>query len=543
MNAALTPALTPALHLAAVALTYWLLDIAIRRQTVMSALGLARRPRARLIAWILITLAAAAIMRWHHVPDAPVARLLMTGLTALLAWKVVTEDIDPVTDDRRIAERLALIGAAIGAWFNPALAVLALALLTRPFAQWRHHAILPIRALLAVLAHATAAHLLHALPIAPLRADMLVFFVLTLHASHYLSTAIAKASLGPRWSSWITDNRLHHLLASAYSWGWARFVPWPIWLRLIHLTARVERPAQALVFALELTAPLALYSIEAAWIFCAAWSAFHIGVVLLAGFWFWDWVGANLILALALTLLPPALADAAFGWSSVIAATLFIIAFPLRGRLWGPTALGWWDTPMTQRMYWRIEGASGRKYGLYNNFMCPHERLYGKVHGLFFAPATLITFHAGTVWHPDHRDAIHAAGPDPARLDAVRARHGITLRDERLATNHIAWLRRYLQAINRGAPKHILPRGLRWLKAPGSHLYSWGDLPPWRGQEPAMRCTLCYREEYFDGHRLVRLRDDEAITFDVDGDLPPCEPELSARATERMLMQAFWSAR
>lgn len=537
-------ALHHAAGFAVLATAYWLLDLAIRRGGLLRLTRL--DGRRGLMVWI--GLAAAGLIGWEQTAHPDVARLLGLGLTGFLAWKVGTKDIDVVTGETHAVERGLLVVAAAAAWFGPAGPLLALALLTRPFAQWRHHAILPMRALMGVAAYGLAAPAVHALrgPVdgLPITLDgvTLVAFVLVMHASHYLSTGIAKARLGPHWWSWVTDNRLHDLVAAAYGWGWARFVPWSAWSRVVGAVRRTERPLQALVFAVEIGAPLALVSREAAWVFCAAWSLFHVGVVLTAGFWFYDWVWANALLAAALYLLPAGAVDALLGWPTALAGLAFVLLFPMRDRLWGPTALGWWETPLIQRAHWIVEGESGRRYQLYGDFMCPHERLYAKVHGCFMAPQPLVTFHAGVVWSAAHRDAVQAAGPDRERLDALAARWGADARDAEYTRQHLAYLQRFLQAINSGVRKHVLPRGLRWLKSPGGHLYYWGDDPPFRGQERAVRCTVELREHYFDGETLVPVGVHRLATIEVDGDAPPCGPEPTARQMERYLMGALYTA-
>ncbi|MBK8266370.1 MAG: hypothetical protein IPK80_34215 [Nannocystis sp.] len=537
-------------RLVALSAGYWLLDVAIRRGGA-DRLVAAARSRHRLfepLVWAA-ALAALAAIGWEHVPHFEVARVLTLGLLALLIWKVVTEDIDPATGDGRTAARLGLIAAGVGACFRPALLVVGLLLLTRPFDAWRHHAILPLRAALATAAYVVVSGLAAALPAAalPYAPDgaTLVFLVATIHASHYASAGLAKLRLGRRWYSWVLENRIDHMAANAYAWGWGRRFAWPIWHRFVRALRFGRVPLQAGALALELLAPIALLAPEAAVAACILWSAFHLGVLACGGFWFWDWLGADLVLALAVFALPGPVREATFGWPAVVASVAFIAVFPMRNRLWGPTLLAWWETPFTQRFHWLVHGRSGRTYEVHGDFMGPHERLYAKIHACFMAPVPLITGHLGTVWDDDHRDAVRAAGADPDRLNAVRARHGVQPRDERLAENHLAYLRRFFGALNAGARKHVLPAPLRWLRAPGSHLYYGGDLPAYRGQEPVTGVTMRFREQYYDEEKLVTIRDEAVHTVTVDAAAAdqPCASEPLSRDVEIMLAEAFWRRR
>jgi hypothetical protein len=442
---------------------------------------------------------------------------VLTGtLVAFLGWKAATKDIDVVVGERHSVARLLILVSAVGVWWSPAFAFSAAFLFTTPFALWEHHATMPMRMLLATVAFLALSTALAPVPELMASAAVLVWFVVTIQISHYVITAIAKAWLGPRWSSWHRENHLHHIAASAYSWGWMRFLPWSTWRRVIHGVRRFEKPMQASVFAIEALAPLALLHPYAAVGMSVTWSCFHLGVFALSGLLFWDWILANLAVAGAILMLPQEVTALAFGPLQTVVGLLFLVAFPLRHKLWRPMPLGWWDTPFTQRVHWVAHGESGNAYGLYANFWSPHERLFGKVNACYLTPTPVMTYHLGEVWKHELRDALRAAGPDLFKLDAVRATYGIEPRSALLAENHVQYIRRLFHELNHGANKHALPRALRFLKAPGGQCFYWGDLPPYRGEEPITAVTLHYREEYYDGTTLARLRDEEILSIPID---------------------------
>jgi hypothetical protein len=270
--------------------------------------------------------------------------------------------------------------------------------------------------------------------------------------------------------------------------------------------------------------------------FCFAWAAFHIGVFALSGLLFWDWILADLALAVFVSLLPPASMGWAFGPGPVFAGLAFMAAFPLRHKLWKPMPLGWYDTPFTQRVHWRVRGVSGKIYGLYNDFMCPHERLYGKVNGCFLAPVPVVTYHLGEVWKPDLRAALAAAGPDLDRLEAVKARFGIRPVCAERSARHLAYLKRFFFELNRGARKRILPRALAWLKAPGDQIFYWGELPAYRRQEPVAEVTLHYREEYFDGAELRRMHEEQVAGVRIGSLAEPAQREATPKEIDDFLL-------
>lgn len=494
---------------------YWVVDVAVRRD---GWVGAARRIGLR-SHWFSIVLALAPLVLlapwWSWgLESLGWLRPPIWIVLGMLVWSAATKDFDVAAENPRYGPRLLLVASLLGVYFSPAFVWTTGLLLTMHFQTWEHHAAYPMRVVQAAMAYLLIAEL--AGPFGFGAPATFVFFVLTMQVSHYFITALAKMLLGRRWYSWVTENQIHHLAASAYSWGWARFLPWSTWRSVVRRVRRFEKPMQASAFSIELLAPLALLDWRLAVGFCVGWSIFHLGVFLLSGLLFWDWVVTNLALATLVLLLPSRVVDGAFGVGSALLGLLFLALFPLRHKLWKPMPLGWFDSPLTQRIHWTVQGQSGASYGLYNDFMCPHERLYGKVHGCFLVPTKVMTYHLGEVFKPDLRDAIRASGPDLEHLDEVRQRFGIHPSSEQLRERHVAYLQRFFARLNAGVRKRVLPHCLRFLKAPGGQLFYWGDLPAYRRQEPVSRVQLHYREEYFDGEELRRLRDECVLEFAVD---------------------------
>lgn len=513
------------LDLALLTVGYWVADKLVHQDGWLELWRKLRVERATIptAVWIVGLLPLSWFWRWEQLAQGDAIRLIAVALVAILTWKAVTMDVDPVANDRHGLQRLLLVGAAVGVWLSPACLLVAGFLLTTPFGVWEHHATMPMRVVQALMAYVVLAGTLA--PATPLFADaaVLFYFVLTIQISHYLITALAKALLGPRWYSWVTDNRLHHLAASAYSWGWARWWPWSTWRKVIRLLKVAEKPMQLSAFSVELLAPLALLHPYAAMAFCVGWSAFHMGVFSCSGLLFWEWALTNLAVAAAIFLLPDAVTAQLFGPLPAAVAVVFMLLFPLRHKLWKPMPLGWWDTPFTQRIHWHVHGVSGELYALYNDFMGPHERIYGKVNGCFLAPVPVVTYHLGEVWKHELRDALRDAGPDLERLAEVRQRFGIDPKNAAMTANHEAYLRRFFHEVNRGTSKSVLPSWLRWLKAPGGQLFYWGELPRFVGQEQAVRLSMVYREEYFDGEELQRLTNETVHEIDLTTPLPAAD--------------------
>jgi hypothetical protein len=504
---------------------YGALNHALRSDRIPDLLGRLRLPPEKGSDAVLLLLAAAGawLWPWSSVPEGTTLRLFAFPLAALLTWKAATEDIDVASGDARVRSRLLALVSLAGLWTGPSFLVPSLFLLSRRFEGWLHHGTLPLRHLLGVAAFALLAAPAGRLAGVEVGVAPYVFFALTLHTSHYFITGLAKGWLGPKWYSWVTDDRLHYIAASAYSWGWARFVPEKLYRKWLDVLRVLDRPFQAAAFGLEALAPLALLAPGATVGFAAGWAVFHLVVWLASGILFWEWIAANLLLGWMVASLPGAAVAGAFGWPQLGVAVALMALLPFRQKLWKPKPLAWWDTPLTQRVRWRVEGESGEMYGLYNDFMCPHERLYGRVHGCFLIREPVFTYHLGEVFKRDLRDEIWEMEGTTGEVDRLREAYGIELHDPAMERQHVEFLRRFFRRLNQGARKHVLPRGLRWLKAPGGQMFYWGELPPYRRQEPVRAVEILYREEFYDGEEFRFLREELLRRVEIDGEEPDAE--------------------
>lgn len=525
----------PALAALALGLAgFWLVDQVLRLQR-----GLRAVPRRggitqwrRVFVLLVIAAAGSVFVTGADTPLGLPVRLLIDVVVGLLTWKHVTQDVDVVVGDSLIRERLLLVGLAVLSHFFPFFLLPWLFLLLHSFAGWTHHGTLPVRLVMMVLG--TLALVVLPSKLAPEHAlsgrfgvnEAFLVLLVACHVSHYVIPALGKMRLGSRPWSWVLENRLHAVSAGAYSWGWARFLPEKKAVAVLRALAPLDRPLQLLTLLLEFGAVFVLFHELAFYEIVAGLIGMHLVIFLTTGILFWEWMIVDATLCETVHLLGPESASLVFSPQAGLACLAIVFLFPARGKLWRPVWLAWWDTPFTARVHWEVVGKSGKAYELYNDQLCPHERLYGRVHGYFLVDEPLITYHLGQVYPvevSEHhkksrvefetyeadelRDAVFATRGDRAALVALKAKHGAVRRDRTEEREHVRYLRRFLRAVARGERKHVLPRALRFLKAPGGQYYSWGALPAYRGQEPAKILRFRFRETFFDGERFVEVSD------------------------------------
>lgn len=478
--------------------------------------AIARRP-SRLI--LIASITPAVPLAFLSSPDPGPFRWFAMVVIALLTWQGATSDYD-VTEPigpQRLDKRLLLVLGAASCFWPPALLAW-MGVYCGKLRGWKHHAMMPLRLLKAYLAWFLVATFFET-PGSP-AALLLVLGCVSL--SHYVKPAWSKARLGSRPWSWAWHNRTHYLIASAYSWGWARFLRPETVSRVLRRARGLDRPVNVLAMVIEAAGLIAFLDRRLLLAVLAATAVFNVAVALASGILFWENIGTNIALAITVGLLLAAEYDAAFGWPAALLA-LAVLVLSAADLLWQPWHLGWWDSPFTARVHWQVETASGEQQGLYNGFMCPYEREFGRVLGYFLTSEPVLHDHLGIVWDRRLRDLIVHADGAQETLRHLKKTYGRVHKDEQQANEHVDFLTTMFSRLNNGVPKGPLPRPLRWLKAPGGQLYRWGDLPPYRGDEVVRRITIryeerCYRPATGD---FVLLADD--VLHEID--LVPPKPD------------------
>lgn len=436
-------------------------------------------------------------------PDAGPLRWVALLVVAIVTWRCATIDYDmrwPQAPQDR--DRLLLIGLAFAAAAWAPLLLLWLTVACGRLMAWQHHAMMPLRVLKGYLAwFLVAAGVAAMVPVTPpawTRAALLLVLG-SVSLSHYVKPAWSKVRLGPRWWSWAWENHLHYLIAAAYSWGWARFVPRAVVQRVLRLVRPLDRPLNLATMVVEWAPLVAFLDRRLLVAALAATAVFHVVIVVCSGIFFWESLCTNAALAVVVARLHGAGYAPAFGpWPALFACATFLLCTV--DLLWQPFHLGWWDTPFTARILWQVETASGRIQGLYNNYMCPFEREFGRYAGYFLSREPVLHGPLGGVFDLAVRDRIVAAGADPVALSRLKEAYGKVRWDPVMGERHVDYLCAMFTRLNGGARKGPLAGRLRWLKAPGGQLFYWGDLPPYRGEEPVRRIVIrCQDRCYIPG--------------------------------------------
>ena len=186
-------------------------------------------------------------------------------VSGAFAWRAVTMDVDLATGETYGFQRILVVLAWAGCWYHPGCLVLLLHCGATWLRSYYHHQHLPVRSLIMTLSALTALPLfgLTGWPLPDITTP-LMFLLLLVSASHYFNAGAKKIKLGPHWYSWIKDNPLHTIAASAYIWGWLRFLPERPVAAFVHSLRRVNIPLQFMTVLFEIGAILILFDVRLA---------------------------------------------------------------------------------------------------------------------------------------------------------------------------------------------------------------------------------------------------------------------------------------
>lgn len=446
---------------------------------------------------------------------------------AIVLWKHLTIDYDAALDLRwQRTDRLVVLATGIAGFAFPSVALAATVLACGRLGAWTHHTHVCVRIVKAAYCVAVAAGFLDILGAASAATEReaCALMIGIVYLSHYVTAAWSKARLGRFPWSWVLENRTDLLAASSYAWGWARFLPGWQAARVINGLRRVAVPLNAATLLVE---SLGLVAFAGRWCLPVAVAGsvlFNIVVAVTSGLLFWENMLIGIVLGTAFAAAGTTVPYGLWPWTFSVLLTVAVLG----GWSWRPNRLGWWDTPLSEKVTWTVETTDGARYGLYNDFLSPHDREYGRAAGNPLVTEPFVTFPLGGVEDEAVRDLLVHASPLRDDIERAKSRYGISYWRSDYAERHCAYLRQFLKRVNSGVAKNPLPRCLRWLKAPGGHLYYAGDLPRYRRTCGRVRKVIVgLREDLYstESQTWFRLRDQKLLEIDI----PACAPATTGR--------------
>ncbi|MEH2462062.1 hypothetical protein [Nostoc sp.] len=459
------------------------------------------------------------LLNWDLIDAQNYLRNFIFLIAILLAWKSITLDYDVVMVNNLIPERILLILITIGVYHYPGL-IWSYIFIINCLGAWTHHAMMPIRILKMFSTYIVTQILFrffififnmkHNITITPI-----IILIFSVQSSHYFIPGLSKLQLGEKWYSWLLNNSTHYLIVSAYNWGWLQFLSEKLVVNVIKKISFFNKQINFLTVFIECGTILMLNKPEICVFLLAGCTFLNLGIFLTSGICFWEYMITNILMILVVYKMDNTTLAEVFSLKSLILYIVILLLFPVRGKGWSPIRLAWWDTPFISKINYQVIGTSGKIYGLYNNFMCPYERLYGRTHGYFLVDEKIVHGHLGIVWYKYIQDLIIESKGDRYKIQYIKDRFGKNCRDLNKELEHEKYLIDFFCQLNSGVKKNILPNCLSWLKAPGGQFFYWGVFPSYNRQEPIMKILIFYEEKYFDGNTIKILTNQLVKTIEI----------------------------
>lgn len=374
-------------------------------------------------------------------------------------------------------------------------------------------------------------------------------------ASTYVNHALAKSALGPRWHSWIRENRLECLIANAWLRGWRFGRSRDAVMRHVRWIARRRVVICAVVWLLEIGWLVLLADPRSAFLIISATILLHLALFALTGLAAYQYIANHVFLLCLIAfhdtcpVFQPQYLTACL---LVIPATALWIGFVRRRMLAefrrsgaagfaGNLAdaadhlMAWWDTPLMRMFSHTVETRSGARFALPVPKLSPHDTALTDLH----THLMILGLHADLdpmiardrkiartgVWglaiDRDDRDFLYqlmdASGSGfPVELQPEVVAQPWSLGPAGSSPASAVPLRDLFHGINRDLKKPWFRKILRWPHFPGEDLAPdicplvEPAMKPFRFDESIASVTL-WRIRTFHNHREMWLVEHEAV--------------------------------
>jgi hypothetical protein len=215
-------------------------------------------------------------------------------------------------------------------------------------------------------------------------------------ASTYVNHALAKSALGPRWWSWISENRIECLTANAWLRGWTFGRSREVAMRQVRWMARHRVAICGGAWLMEMAWLFFLADARLAAALLGATILFHLAVFSLTGLFSYQYVVNHLfVLGLILFHDTSEIFQAQHVAACVIAVpfTAWWIAWLRHGILAEGISgaknkladaadhlMAWWDTPLMRMYSYTVETLSGKTFALPVPKLSPHDTALTDIH-------------------------------------------------------------------------------------------------------------------------------------------------------------------
>lgn len=335
---------------------------------------------------------------------------------------------------------------------------------------------------------------------ARIQTHALVFSILCMIGFYYSVAALGKMMLGANPLDWLRDSHMEYLFMSSHLNGWlsflseARALEMAEWVRMFHL------PIAVMTLTFELGMAFILVRQRGTLLILAAISAMHCGIVVTSGIIFWKWLTLDLAMLVWLWLRREnrEIRRMYSGPNAVLSLVVIgglIAVFSLN-------QFAWWNTRWTmlyeveviddEGEVYRVNHADFSPYTLFDLYK-PSDR---KNHTYAFG-MTIVQEVAEFFEEADSETLKRFGSGAPGRVFGRGTTPAARIFSD--------FMTRHFRNRNEHPGKTVAPF---FLPAPALHNRFLSGPDIYRDQRPVVEVRLRFKEVYYNGSELERMRDE-----------------------------------
>ena len=351
---------------------------------------------------------------------------------------------------------------------------------------------------------------------ARIQTHAMVYSILCLIGFFYAFAGLGKLILGTNLTDWMRFSHMENLFIASYLNGWLNHFPEARILELAQYIRTLQLPIAFTTLAIEWGLLLILLRQRGTLLLLAAVSLMHLGIVATSGIIFWKWMALDLSLLAWLWLRRN---DGEI--RRMYSTPSFVTSIVMIGAIsvgFGHNYFAWWNTKLILLNEIVVRDESGNTYLVDYADFSPYtvfdmykpglRRAYTNVYAMSVHQRVMEFFEEG----------------DPVKLQrffAPRVESGWGPTEELKERVFGEFMTRYFMNRNKRPMRPVLPF---LLAAPSLHNRHLSASDLYRDQAPVVEVQLRYREIYYSGSELRRMRDEIVYSFRL-----PQPPRVSQR--------------
>jgi len=170
---------------------------------------------------------------------------------------------------------------------------------------------------------------------------LFIFLALTIHASNYFIPGIAKIEISPNGWEWAFSDEINNLFVSAYVSGWFGFLKQETVLWIVNYLNHIDIVFTISNMFIQLGAIFLLYRKNISLFMFILFELFHIGILLMSGIFFWQWIILNLGFIYTIKHLSKENLDFLYNKKMFVIFVSIVLLSPL---IYRPFVFAWWDS-------------------------------------------------------------------------------------------------------------------------------------------------------------------------------------------------------